>query len=198
MLLAAKPTLGAALFVAVPRWRAVVAGIVLLALSFLLQPTWFRGWVDAISRNQVAWAPDIPYRPMASFLGGPLILAALLRWRRPEARLIAAMACVPLSPEPYEMTPLFLVPRTFGESALLVGLSYVHPLLMRTIVPTPWSYGAAQPVAGALYVGLLYLPCMLMVLRRSNQGFAPAWLERRIVGWPTWLRGIRANAERRG
>jgi hypothetical protein len=29
----------------------------------------------------------------------------------------------------------------------------------------------------------------VLVLRRKNAGELPAWLERRIVAWPAWLRG---------
>jgi hypothetical protein len=28
-----------------------------------------------------------------------------------------------------------------------------------------------------------------MILQRPNHGPVPAWIERRIAGWPDWLRG---------
>jgi len=50
------------------------------------------------------------------------------------------------------------------------------------------SVVAGSLLSGQMEVVLLYLPCMLMVLRRPNQGPMPAWLEQRIAAWPVWLR----------
>ena len=83
------------------------------------------GW--ARLRDTARWAPPTaPYRAIVSFPGGALALLCLLRWRRPEARLIAALVCVPITPMLYETLPLFLIPRTFWEAATLVGLSYAQ------------------------------------------------------------------------
>jgi hypothetical protein len=43
---------------------------------------------------------------------------------------------------------------------------------------------------GKMYTLLLYIPLTLMVLTRPNEGRIPAWLERRIARWPSWLRGM--------
>ena len=55
--------------------------------------------------------------------GGPLILLALLRWRRPEARLLVALGCIPHTTMLYEALPLFLVARRWQEGVLLAALS---------------------------------------------------------------------------
>ena len=103
---AAKPNIGLALFAARPTraalaWAAAGA-IVLGAASLALRPSWPAEWV-AIARS----APHI--RALVRHPAGPLVLLALLRWRRPEARLLVALACVPHSTLFYEALPLLLV-----------------------------------------------------------------------------------------
>lgn len=175
-ILVVKPTIGLVMLVARPRWRTIAGGMVLLTLAFLLQPTWLAEWRDAIIRNGVLWGSDRPYRVIATVPGGVLALVALLRWRRPEARLVAALACVPITLTSYEMVPLHLVPRTFWQSAALVGLSFAHHELTRALTPVPWTHAGMTAVAGPLLVALLFLPATLMVLRRPNEGTVPAWL----------------------
>jgi hypothetical protein len=43
---------------------------------------------------------------------------------------------------------------------------------------------------GALYMlGFVYLPVLMAVLRRANEGSVPLWVERLARPWPDWLRG---------
>jgi hypothetical protein len=35
-----------------------------------------------------------------------------------------------------------------------------------------------------------YLPALVIVLRRPNEGTAPRWLERWIADWPQWIHGV--------
>jgi hypothetical protein len=35
----------------------------------------------------------------------------------------------------------------------------------------------------------VYAPALIMVLRRDNVGPLPAFIERRIARWPSWIRG---------
>jgi hypothetical protein len=188
--LAAKPTVGLALFVYRPSWQAVVGGCVLLALSLLLQPTWPAEWLAAIrggtaingsvgdaaatlARDDVRqW----PYVAPITRLAGPLLLLAILRWRRPEARLLLALAAVPQTPLLYETLPLFLVPRTRQQTGALVALSMAVFVTVKLL-----GAGSIQhwyDLSGELITLLLYVPCLVMVLRRPNEGPAPAWVER--------------------
>ena len=84
-------------------------------------------------------------------------------------KFIAALACVPISPEAYEMVPLFLVPRTFLQAATLAGLSYVQYLGTRALTPRPWTHAAYLNTSMWLYGLLLFLPCVVMVVRRPNE-----------------------------
>jgi hypothetical protein len=132
------------------------------------------------------------YTPAAAVLtgGGPLLVLAALRWRRPEGRLLLAMAVIPHNYVWYEQLLLFLVPATAGELWTLSILSWVSMWVARYNfhrlgIPEP----AGQVAFRAPVVALLYLPALAMVLRRPNEGRVPTWLERRLTAWPAWLRG---------
>jgi hypothetical protein len=153
----AKPTLGLVLFLARPSFAAALGGALLLILSLLLVPHW-----PAAMLQSAQAVPHIV--PLAMRPGGALLLLGWLRWRRPEGRLLGAMACVPLTPMLYEMVPLLLIPRGFRQIALvtLLGLIAFHtatyhvPFVHKLELDWPWL------------LGLLYLPCLYMVLRRPN------------------------------
>ena len=88
---AAKPTIGLVLGAAGdPQLQklAVIGGMALTVASLILFPAWPRVWLA-----QLHYATQMA-APLARF-GGIAILLALLRWRRPEARLILLLACVP-------------------------------------------------------------------------------------------------------
>ena len=109
--------------------------------------------------------------------GGLFVLLTLLRWRRPEARLILFLACVPQVGSWYELLPLFLVPVTMQESMALVISSSLGFLLY-------YQFGAGRSELeinqqiGALMVAFGYLPAVIMVLRRPNEGELHPWLAR--------------------
>jgi hypothetical protein len=181
----AKPTIGAAMFAARPTWWAVLGALALGAIAFIGQPDWIHSWRAAIERG--ARAPHgLHFTAPILQPGGVLALACLLRWRLPEARLVAAMACVPQSLIVYETLPLFLVPRTLVECSLLVVLSYVAQMI---IVVSTHSWLDGVVLGGRWLVWLLYIPVTMMVLRRPNVGRVPQWIEARLNGWPSWLRG---------
>jgi hypothetical protein len=186
---AAKPTIGLAAFVARPTWWAVLGAVVLAAGAGLAQPGWVTSWRHALS---IPWGqPGAPagYPSPIALPFGVLLVALLTRWRRPEARFVLALACVPQTTLLYESTPLFLVPRTWRQAGLLVLLGYAVAVWVGYA-----SYGATDArvrylaTGRAMTVGL-YLPCLWMILQRPNHGPVPAWIERRIAGWPDWLRG---------
>lgn len=174
--LVAKPTIGLAMFIARPSWWAVAGGVVLGGIALALQPQWISEWLNAIALNNQAWAPVRPYRPPIFYPGGIVALLCLTRWRRPEARLVAAMACVPHTSVLYEAVPLFLVPRTFYETAALVALSYTQHFLTMPQYMAAWALAVEDSGRGMAL--LLYIPVTIMVLRRPNEGALPARVER--------------------
>jgi hypothetical protein len=165
----AKPSIGLALAVAYPSRVAFLGGALVVAFSFLVMPHWVGAWRAAL--GAAIHVPPV-MRP-----GGFLLLLALLRWRRPEARLVAALACVPQMTVLYETVPLFLVPKRRAEAYVLVALSLACAVLQEWLVPAT----AVVPTVARrwpLVLGLVYLPALVMVLRRPNEGRLPWPLER--------------------
>jgi hypothetical protein len=159
-LLVAKPTIGLALFVANPKRAAAIGCAVFLILSVVVWPGWIRDW-----RATFASAPHIVAPIMRP--GGVLVLLALARWRRAEARLLVAMACVPHTTAPYETIPLFLIPDSWRQAVALWALAILAYLGQRAMGPylsqnDYWESGAKWIVL------LMYLPSVAMVLWRRN------------------------------
>jgi len=160
--LAAKPTLGAALFVAYPNRRSLISALVLVLTSIVVFPSWPFSWIQALHGTSHMSAPVAHLS-----VGGPLILLSLLKWRRPEARLLAALACVPQTTLVYEAVPLFLVVNRWYEGLALSILSFVVGWWP---VPAQASdYNLSLWVTGDVMVLSLYLPCVLFVLTRPNR-----------------------------
>ena len=159
-LLIAKPTIGIALFTAFPHWKTAVGCTVLLVLSLLIRPQWPHDWI-----SNFASAPHV-IAPIRGW-GGPFLLLALLKWRRADARLLLAMACIPHTPAPYETIPLFLIPQTWAQAWTLWALDIAA--FAGQVVSGPYVTAAAAWISGAQWeVALLYLPCLAIVLLRPN------------------------------
>jgi hypothetical protein len=159
--LACKPTIGAALWLSYPTRRALLGAVILTALSLALFPAWPLRWIEVLPAGTHLRAP-------LTFHGGPLLILAFLRWRRPEARLLGALSCVPQTPELYEALPLFLIPSGVGQGAALAILCYGVVFARGAGVP-PTDYVADTALTGQWMVWLLYLPCLMMVLARPNR-----------------------------
>ena len=146
---------------------AVFGGAALLAVSLALFPTWPRDWLSQLSGARHVVAPIT--QP-----GGFLVLLALLRWRRPEARMLVALVCVPQSIYWYDILPLMLIPVTFRESLVLAlvsstGLIFEGFFLDSSNVVTMFRD------FNALVIAVAYLPATLMILRRPNSSSVPFW-----------------------
>jgi hypothetical protein len=188
-IVAAKPNLGAALFAYQTSWRAVMRGLigagVLVALSLAVDSGWPSDWIQTLRADHSV----IQYRaPILTPFGVPIALAAL-KWRRPEARLLFAMGCLPQNGFFYDQLPLLLIPATAAETLMLAGVSHIGNFLaMAARMP-----GGDVPTWSASYfpfmVASLYLPCVILVLGRANEGPLPSWIEKHVEGLPTWFRG---------
>jgi hypothetical protein len=159
-LLVAKPTIGLALFAAFPRWRTAIACGGFIAFTLILWPDWLFDW-----RATFAAAPHV-VAPVTRW-GGPLLLLALAKWKRADARLLLGLACVPHTTAPYETIPLFLIAETWPQAwavAALGLLAYVGQW-----ASGPYATQQAYWASGAQWiVALLYLPCLGLVLTRPN------------------------------
>jgi hypothetical protein len=183
VILSAKPTIGLAIFAARPSRMAVLGSLVLIAIALLFLPTWPLDWIHAVRNTSVLKSGGTTYAPPIRTIGGAFALVAILRWRRPEARLLLALACVPQTPLLYETVPLFLVPATILEGGVLWLGSWLAALTI--YVAAPSDFGSTRFPVSANAIGVfLYLPCAVMILRRPNRGNIPQRLER-------WLSGVR-------
>jgi hypothetical protein len=155
---AAKPSVGAAMFAAYPNRRAVIGGLLLIGIAFIAQPNWPVRWLDALREtNHVA--PIV--RP-----GGVVLLLALVRWRLPEGRLLAGLACVPHTTGLYEALPLFLIPRTRWQGYALAALSYLAAFAQALLVPRlpGASWEATNAARWPFILLFLYLPALVILL----------------------------------
>ena len=113
--------------------------------------------------------------------------AALLRWRRPEARLLFVMACAPQNLGWYDQVPLSIIPGTFRQVLVFSLLSYV-PLFLVPFVRDPASTAHSYEILSRMVICACYIPCLLAVLARPNEGGVPAFLERWIRRLPPPIR----------
>ena len=160
-LLVAKPTIGLALFAAFPRWRTALGYALLLAASFLISP----GWVSE-RRAGFVTVPHI-VAPITRW-GGPLLLLALAKWKRADARLLLALVCVPQTTALYETIPLFLLAETWPQAWALWALAIVAYIGQWATGPYP-SISAHWSAGQQWIVAVMYLPCLAVVLARRNE-----------------------------
>ncbi|MGZ8468276.1 MAG: hypothetical protein ACXW61_02435 [Gemmatirosa sp.] len=176
-LVAVKPTVGLVIAAYRPsrRWLAgaLAGGLLLTVLALARDPGWVRGWLHALGERpaaSVGAARGIGTLYAAPVLlpGGVVVLLALLRWRRPEARLLAAMACVPHIMTGYELVPLLaLVPATLAEGLLVAAASWVARYGFAFGQPYP-DLAAAYRAAGTWGLWCVLVPLTLLVLARPN------------------------------
>jgi len=164
-LAAIKPNIGAAIVAARADRRGIIAavtgGAILLGISLALRPGWVAEWLSAVRSN--------PFRlPAIARPGGFLLLLSLLRWRRPEARLLFALAVVPQTLFIYDALPLFFIPRRATEAIALVVLSH-FAFLMALNLPAVADVNSRIIIVGNWVVGGLFLPCLALVLLRPNR-----------------------------
>jgi hypothetical protein len=162
-----KPNLGLALTVYRPTRIGILGSALFLALSIWVLPTWPRDWLHSLSLDQQS---GTHVAPIMTPLGFALALA-LLRWRRPEARLFIAMACVPQLLFFYDQLPLLLVPSTKGESYAVIIPSSVAFLVWLLV---GHGHESGPRVAEWCVMLSIYVPCLIIILRRPNEGLAIA------------------------
>lgn len=164
-LYAAKPTIGLAMLAA--RFDrdslmfAAFGGMLLLAFTVLIVPHWPMEWLENVRKGTGHMSIPV-LKP-----GGFVALFALLRWKRPEARLIAFFACVPQTGAWYELVPLFLVCLSFRQSLLLALLTTL-PIIYEIMFASPNGVVEVWPKDFQLVL-FAYLPCVVMVLLRKNE-----------------------------
>jgi hypothetical protein len=161
--LVVKPSVGAALWIWRPNRTAVLGGLVLLLLSFLVVPGWPAEWLAALRQSN-----HIP--PVLKPWGWVLLLAAF-KWRTPEGRLLLALACIPQTTSLYESLPLFLVCRRRWDAYALAVFSHVAAVVQNQYFSAPGQ--VLETVIAhrwPVFLVTLWLPALVMVLRPAHAG----------------------------
>lgn len=146
---------------------ALAGGVLLLAASLFLLPGWPLEWWRIIRAGEQLRAP-------VTRLGGVFILLALIRWRRPEAWLIALTAVMPQSWAWYNVLVLLAIPATYREACVLSLVSSFGALIVG-LTARSWLSPESDWIWGAAMVAFAYLPATIAVLRRPNVRGAAAW-----------------------
>jgi hypothetical protein len=175
----AKPNFGAALAVAASGrstllWLAS-GTLVLLAASQVIQPGWHESWLANL-RTADHFKPYLT-RPL-----GFLMLLAVLKWRRPEARWLLALSIIPLAPSFYDQLLLAVVCLTRREALVFAASTIVLFFYVGFNTPQP-DYASWGRLVGNGTLWICYFPALVMVLRRPNEGRLPAMLERLTSRW---------------
>ncbi len=156
---ALKPNIGLAMLAYRPSVPGTAAMCVVALLSLVVSPTWPVAWLAALRSSSYHYAPILAP-------GGFLLLLAGFKWRRPEARLLLAMAILPTSPLVYETVPLlFTVPSNRREAMLLTLAGTVAYAIM---LPLAGNTDALMDRGRWVILWCCYLPALVMVLRRRN------------------------------
>jgi hypothetical protein len=164
-LLACKPTIGAALFVAFPTRTAFLSVLLFGVLSLAVYPEWPWRWREVLQDTGHMVAPVMLW-------GGPIVLIALTRWRQWDARLLVALACVPQTHFYYDAWPLWLIPRTLEQAAFLTASSWAMSFVQIALTgpdgdASAMAYAAERATVGQLSVVFVYLPCLWFVMRNG-------------------------------
>jgi hypothetical protein len=147
-------------------------------------PAWPGSWLATLRLQESAHDPPVLW-PL-----GFVSLAALLRWRTREGRTLLAASIIPAATMPYDHLPLWLVARNWRESLVLVVTSWAAWLT--TLATSPHDLTRAPGFVQTLLAVGMYWPATIMVLRHTNVGRVPAWLDKLTQRWPGWLRGVPA------
>ena len=177
-LLAAKPTVGVAYFIAYPSKQAAIGASAFFAVSVILWPWWIPAWLAVLPAALHMTAPIV-------LPGGFVLALALLKWRRSEARLLFALACIPHTVLLYEAIPLFLVVKKKWEGAVLSALTAALLVVIgRDERLASLEEGAYLLARWQLW--LLYLPCLAMLLARPNAWSEGDGLAALVDWWSRW------------
>ena len=152
-LAAAKPTVGLAAWIYNPSRRGIIGGLILVAIAFLVLPSWLGDWLDVASGMN-------KYRGPATTLLGAFLLLGLLRWRRREGRLFVAMSLIPQLPVFYDSLILWLIPSTLWRSVAFSAVSWVGYLAWYPHHTSP----AQNEIAFPWLVFTIYAPALVLLL----------------------------------
>lgn len=157
-------------------WWMLAGAVVLTTLSLGVRPGWIAEWIATLQTAEHFAAP-------VSRRGGFLLLLAVLRWRRPEARWLLALSLSPQAPSFYDQLLLVAVCLRWWDTAILTASTYVLLVYVRQHSPQP-DYLAWGTLVGDATVWFCYLPMLAILLTRPNEGALPSL---------PWIRSVHAT-----
>lgn len=201
--LIAKPNIALAIVAGIRSRRQVIVtiltGLLLVAVALLARADWINNWISALLTKEYVSAP-------ISNPGGFLLLLSLLKWRRPEARVFAALVAVPQTPSFYDLVPLIVVARNMREVSVVSLLTSVLFCVVIGMGKAPTYYDFTHRIE-MFAVWIVYLPVLVMLLFRPNTFEDPPgppavrkspreWIESlsRLDFWLLLLNGVFAAA----
>ena len=160
-LVACKPNIGMASFLANPTKRGFAGLVIFLSISIAVRPAWPLKWILTILHNPLDPNPYLP--PLFVLPLGPLLLLSARFLSDRKARLILAMSLVPQHLFFYDQLPLWLIPGCFKSGLAYSGLSWIAFLLWR-FTSVDGASGAIRAMPGQHVMALIFLPALVMVL----------------------------------
>jgi len=161
-----KPNIGAAIFATYEKRAQMVKFLVpaaaLTVVSLVLWPGWLPDWRRGFETLRFN-------RPIVLHPFGWLLPLALLRWRLPEARWLAATALLPGTPSMYDAVPLLvLLPRSLRQALVFAILTHLAD------IGGYWLAGRAIGLAdqagahATASLWFVYLPALATILLRKS------------------------------
>lgn len=166
-----KPTVGLSVFAYRPNWWAVIGGAVLLLASFAFVPSWPADWLSSLRADALGHTYMAPVALWKA--GGPLLLLVLLRWRRPEARYLAALSIAPQVMAFYTGFLFTLAAETKNEARFMAVSTLVGFVGFDATFTGAHPSSGMPVLAGYWMFVFMMVPAAVMVLRRPNEGELP-------------------------
>lgn len=161
-----KPQIGLPALLYKPNRIALLGALAFLALSLVIDPRWPKEWFDILPQKVAG-----VYRSPITIMGGPLLLLALVKWKRADARLLIMMSLVPQNMLFYDQLLLWLIPKTRNEFMIMGMLSIVAIVVGSIGLPPGAGIAEVNKHYAPAILWLIYLPCLVLVLRRPNEGY---------------------------
>jgi len=155
---ASKPQIGLPIVVSRSERKGTVVCLAVIVLSLLVMPHWPMLWLGETGKY-------VRFIPLL-VLPGPLLIAALLRYRDRNAWLLLLAACMPQRWF-YDPFLLWLIPKTRRQIVFTAGLSWI---------PAIWRWYHTPHViteVGRMVVLCFYLPMLVVLLWPHTQRDIP-------------------------
>jgi hypothetical protein len=152
-LLVCKPNIGVAGFLYRPTRIGIIGGAIFLAVSIAVLPSWPLDWLE-ITRSLEGHPPPVFILPF-----GPLLLLALVHWRRPNGRLLLGLSFLPQLLFFYDQLLLMLITPDLKLGLLYAGISWIAYLIWRLTGVDP-ANGQILIMPTQYVMALIFLPAL--------------------------------------